>query len=336
VPVGLAAPLFAVSAALSLATSWLVVSRLERLGERLALSEALLGLLAALAADSPEITAAVTALVNRQGRVGVGVVLGSNVFNLAALIALGAVVAGRIPLRRRVVLLGGAVAAWESVVALLTVLGGLAPGPALGLAALVLVAYATLLGLDRRGLRRLAGRSRVAHWLRAAVIEEERELEAAIRPPRGRRVDALAALGAVLVVVLASAAMERTGSALGRALGVPDAVIGGLVLAAVTSLPNSVTAVYLARRGRGAAVLSTTLNSNSLNIAAGLLLPATLTGLGAASPASIAVAAWAAGLTGLTLGLAYFHRGLSRRAGVGVIAAYAVFVAVLVTLAYRG
>ena len=49
-------------AAISLAVSWLLVSRLERIAERLGLSEALLGLVAALAADAPEVTAAVTAM----------------------------------------------------------------------------------------------------------------------------------------------------------------------------------------------------------------------------------------------------------------------------------
>ena len=51
-----------------------------------------------------------------------------------------------------------------------------------------------------------------------------------------------------------------------RVHGVPPIVIGGLVLAAVTSLPNAVAAVYLARRGSGTAVLSTALNSNALNV----------------------------------------------------------------------
>ena len=41
----------------------------------------------------------------------------------------------------------------------------------------------------------------------------------------------------------------------------------------MTSLPNAVAAVYLARRGRGAAVLSIALNSNAINIVAGLLYP---------------------------------------------------------------
>ena len=38
---------FALGAGISLATSWVLVSRLERVGERLGLSEALLGMLAA-------------------------------------------------------------------------------------------------------------------------------------------------------------------------------------------------------------------------------------------------------------------------------------------------
>ena len=56
---------------------------------------------------------------------------------------------------------------------------------------------------------------------------------------------------AVLTVVAASIAMEKSASRLGARHHVPDIVVGGLVLAAVTSLPNAVAAVYLARRGRG-------------------------------------------------------------------------------------
>ena len=49
-----------------------------------------------------------------------------------------------------------------------------------------------------------------------------------------------------MVVILASVAMERGASSLGVHFAIPEIVIGGLVLAAVTSLPNVVWAVYLA------------------------------------------------------------------------------------------
>src|SRR5215468_1348376 len=134
----LAVSAFFAGTAVSLLTSFLLVSRLERVGERLGFSEALLGIVAALAADAPEVTAAVTAVTHHQQRVGAGVILGSNVFNLAALLGLGAVVAGRIGLHRKVVLLGGSIATWVAAVSLLTVAGAWSAGWALVMAVGVL------------------------------------------------------------------------------------------------------------------------------------------------------------------------------------------------------
>ena len=166
-------------------------------------------------------------------------------------------------------------------------------------------------------------------WLTAAVGEEELELEVAIHPSRGGARDGALAAIAMLVVVGASIAMERTASELGARHAVPEIVIGGLVLAAVTSLPNAVAAVYLGARGRGAAVLSTALNSNALNIIAGLLLPGAIVGLGAPSGQTTFVAACYLGLTAFALGIAYLDRGLRRIPGALIIAFYVAFVVVL-------
>ena len=315
---------FLAGAVVSLATSWLLVSRLERVGERLGLSEALLGMVAALAADAPEITSAVSAMASHQQRIGAGVIIGSNVFNLAALLGLGAVVARRIGLHRRVVLLGGTVAMWVAVVCLAVVGGGLPVGGGLVLTVAVLVLYLVLLGTEGRATGPLP--ARWAAWLRSAVTEEEVELEEAIRPRRGRWPDAVTAAGALIVVVAASVIMEQAAASLGRRYAVPEIVVGGLVLAAVTSLPNAVAAVYLAARGRGAATLSTALNSNTLNVVAGLLLPGVVIGLGPPSGQAALITVWYAAFTLAVLALAYRHRGLSRRSGLLIIVAYAVFV----------
>jgi cation:H+ antiporter len=320
---------FALGAVVSLATSWVLVSRLERVGERLGLSEALLGVVAALAADAPEITAAVTALVHRQQAVGAGVVIGSNVFNLAALLGLGAVVAGGIGLHRKVVLLGGTVAIVVALACLLAVSGAVTPGRGLALVAVVLTAYVVTLGAHRAVLGRLRLPHRWTIWLTAAIVEEEDELEVAIHPQRGTTNDALVGAGALAIVVVASVAMEQGASTLGMHYGVAAIVVGGLVLAAVTSLPNAVAAVYLARRGRGAAALSTALNSNAINVAAGLLIPATVIGLAKPSSSGLLIAGWYVGLTALTLVISYVGQGLRRWSGSLIIVAYLLFVAVL-------
>jgi cation:H+ antiporter len=329
---GLSIVAFVVGAAASLTTSWVLVSRLERVGERLGFSEALLGMLAALAADAPEITASVTALAHHQRTVGAGVVIGSNVFNLAALLGLGALVAGRVGLHRKVVLLGGTVALLVGLICLLGVAGVVTPTVALVLVLAVLVPYVVVLWSPRRALGRLRLPSAWTAWLTSAVVEEESELEVAFHPRRGTTNDTLVALGALAVVVGASVAMEQGASTLGRHFGLAEIVVGGLVLAAVTSLPNAVAAVYLARKGRGAAALSTALNSNAINVAIGLLIPAAVVGLAQPSASGLLVAGWYVGLTALTLALAYAGRGLGRRAGWLIIAAYGLFVAILLAI----
>jgi cation:H+ antiporter len=327
--VGPAVVAFVIGAAVSLGTSWVLVVRLERVGERLGLSEALLGMIAALAADAPEITASVTALVHHQRTVSAGVVIGSNVFNLAALLGLGAVVAGRIALHRKVVVLGGGVGIAVSVVCLLAVAGVLSAPVALAGVLAVLIPYLVILSVDHAAVGRVGLPSGWATWLTAAIDEEETELDQAVRPQRGTRTDTIVAGVALGVVIVASAAMERGASALGSRYNVAEIIIGGLVLAAVTSLPNAVAAVYLADKGRGAAALSTALNSNTINVTAGLLIPATIIGLAKPSGSGLLVAGWYVGLTALTLTLAYLDRGLRRAAGWLIIAAYLAFVGLL-------
>ena len=114
---------------------------------------ALLGIVAALAADAPEVTAAVTAMAGHQQRLGAGVVIGSNVFNLAALLGLGAVVAGRIRVHRKVVVLAGAVAMCVAGVCLAVVLGLVAPVAGLVLALVTVSGYAVVLGAGERAWR---------------------------------------------------------------------------------------------------------------------------------------------------------------------------------------
>ena len=323
---------FIVGAIVSLATSWVLVTRLERVGERFGFSEALLGIVAALAADAPEITSSISALSQHQRTIGAGVVIGSNVFNLAALLGVAVLVSGFVALSRKVVILGGFVAMWVALCCILTVTAVLSIIEGLFLAAFVLVSYVVVLGLRRQVLAQLPLPQRWLTWLSSAVDEEELELAAAIRPPRGRPIDALVATVSLIIVVFSSIVMERSGSEVGHHFHLADVVIGGIVLAAVTSLPNAVAAIHLASKGRGTAALSTALNSNNLNVVIGLLIPGAILGLAAPSSAGTLTAASYVALTGLVLAVAYVKRGLSWRSGLLVITGYGIFVVWLLAI----
>src|SRR2546423_15032834 len=96
---------FLVSLAITLGAAELFARRMDRLGTRFGLSEALVGLLTALAADGPEISSALVALVKGADSVSVGVLVGSNVFNLAAMIGVSALLVGSVSLPREALLL---------------------------------------------------------------------------------------------------------------------------------------------------------------------------------------------------------------------------------------
>ena len=147
-----------------------------------------------------------------------------------------------------------------------------------------------------------------------AIEEEESELQEAIRPPRGRPFDVVMALVALVVVVISSVIMEHEASRLGHHFHVPNAIVGGMVLAAVTSLPNAVAAVHLASKGRGSAALSTALNSNNLNVLAGLFIPGAIIAVAAPSTAGdVVVVSFVASRSALVL--AYARSGLTSTRG---------------------
>ncbi len=322
---------FPVAAVFALCASFLLVTRLERFAARLRLSEATLGLIVALAADSPEITSAITASGHGQTSIGADIVLGSNVFNLAALLGLGAIVARKINLHRRVVILDGVGAVWIALVAVVTVSTSLGAAAGLVLVLVVVVPYVVISTSSSKTLSRLGLPQHAVTWLRQAIAEEEIELAEGFQPTRSGRFDVLIGATSLVVVVSASAVMERSAETLGKHFDLSSLVVGGIVLAAVTSLPNAVGAVYLASRGRGAAVLSEAMNSNMLNVLVGLLLPGIFVGLARSTGSGVLVGTWYACLTVVCPLMAFAGSGLSRRQGAVVVVGYLAFVAVAAT-----
>jgi Ca2+/Na+ antiporter len=115
---------------------------------------------------------------------------------------------------------------------------------------------------------------------------------------------------------------------LGERWNVSDLLIGTVLLAGLTGIPNVLAAVRLALHGRGAACVSESFNSNNANILIGLCIPALVLGIG--HPSGIETfAAWAmVGMTALAVALG-LGGGLTTREGSAIITLYVAFVVVL-------
>jgi cation:H+ antiporter len=288
--------------AVTLSAAGLFADRLDHVGPRLGLSEPLVGLLTALAADGPELASALIALSAGEKGVSMGVVLGSNVFNLAAMIGLSAVLAGAIHLTRRSLAVEGAVALLATAIAGCLILDLIPAGVAVAAFVLVAIPYLVLLthGVHDIPVREITEGSPQAMW----------------------KVIALIVLAAALIILGAEGMVHSALSLV---------VVGVLILAVLTSIPNAFTAVRLGTSDRGTALVSETLNSNTINLAGGLMLPALIVGLGPTTGLVKFDLAWFAGMTIVALVLLARPGGARRADGALLIALYLGFVVVHLT-----
>jgi cation:H+ antiporter len=312
--------LFVASLAVTLAAAGFFARRLDRIGFRLGLPETVLGLLTAAAADSPELSSAIAALLKGEHSAGVGVVVGSNVFNLAAMIGGSALLAGLVHVRRESLVVEGAVGLAVLLASAALVVGWLPPAAAVTIIAVVLVPYVIVLALGPVGVERLPFRGR--GFLHRMFGGEHR------RAPQEHISgwQALSLVPALALVIAGSALMVDAAVRLGDRWSVPEYLVGVLVLAVLTSLPNAYTGIRLGSQGRGSALLSETLNSNTINLAAGIAIPAVVLSLGTFSGLVAFDLAWLIAMTLVVVAL--LVRGVGRAGGGLLVGLYVVFVAV--------
>lgn len=137
--VAVAIPLFLASLVVTLVAAATFARRLDRLGARFGLSELSIGLLTALAADGPEISSALVALARGAHDASVGVIVGSNTFNLAAMVGVSVLLAGAVQVTRKTLALEGATGLAVTAIVTALLLGWLS-------AAVAVVALACVIG----------------------------------------------------------------------------------------------------------------------------------------------------------------------------------------------
>jgi cation:H+ antiporter len=323
----------------TLAASEVLVRGVGRLARNLGLLGGLVGLIVALCADAPEISSSVAAVANGSAATAAGVVFGSNIFNIAFLLGGAALARGELRIHRAVITLDAGVAiavtlaVGGSVVGLIPVIVGWI------VMLVVFVPYVLFLVLRPLSVARLPLPPRVHALLAAASSEagmEGDELEAelegfggVIAPPRSWRPVLLMA-PSLAIIVLGATLVVQGSLVLGGRWGIPMVLVGVTALAGATSLPNAYAAIRLATDGHGAAVVSATFNSNTLNLIAGIAVPLLFVpSLGTAVPPGYIV--WLLGMSVLAVVLVV--RRLTRSGAMILLVAYAAFVAYAVATA---
>jgi cation:H+ antiporter len=280
-PTGTVVAVAIVALAATLGASEVLVRGVGRLARNLGLLGGVVGLIIALGADSPEISSSVSAVASGSAAAAAGVVFGSNIFNIAFLLGGAALATGELRIHRSLVVVDAGVAIVVTIAIGLAVLGEIPIAVGWILMLLVFIPYVAFLVLSPRTIAQMPLPRYVGALLANASRDagaEGKEIEAELEglgAASGRRswLPVALMIPALGVIVLGALALVLSAVTLGERWGVASVLVGVIALAAATSLPNVYAAVRLAIDGRGAAVVSATFNSNTLNLVAGVAIP---------------------------------------------------------------
>ena len=210
---------------------------------------------------------------------------------------------------------------------LAVVAGGLGATSGGVLVAVVAVPYVALLAAGPRLARKLPLGLAELRFVRRSFGERHRR-ERSLDSRREVVGVVVVLLLALCLIVAGSVGAVRAATDLAQAWSVPEALVGVVVLAILTSLPNAWTGVRFGLQRRGSALMSETLNSNSINIVAGLAIPVALGTLAGFPGLAIFDIAWLIGMTAAALVLFGKRGGAGRGAGAFLIVLYAIFLVV--------
>lgn len=216
---------------------------------RLGLSQLVIGLtVVAFGTSAPELAVSVDSALGGRGGIAMGNVIGSNIFNVAAILGLAAIIC---PLQVQVELVRRDL----PVMLLCSIL------------------FAPLLmfggGLQRwEGALLVLGLIVYTGWSLAVARRGGATVDLGLEPPSGLGVPGalfMIAVGLVMLVAGAKLFVDNA-VAIARGLGVGEAVIGLTIVAAGTSLPELATSVVAALRGKADMAIGNIVGSNIFNI----------------------------------------------------------------------
>lgn len=215
---------------------------------RLGLTSLVVGLtVVAYGTSSPELLVSVKAAFASQPGIAVGNVIGSNIFNIAVILGIAAMIRP--------------IAAHASVIK--------RDGPVMVCVTLLGMAFLYDSRIDRwEGIALVAGSVLYSWWVVRQAKKEGPEAgdgEEGFKPMHLGRAVGLIAIGLV-VLALGSRLLVDNAVIIARTWGVSEAVIGLTVIAAGTSMPELATSVVGAFRGQSDIALGNVVGSNIFNI----------------------------------------------------------------------
>ncbi len=290
------------------------------LARRIGISPFVIGaIIVGFGTSTPELSASTVAALRGASDIAVGNVVGSNIFNVAVVLGVAALIRP-IPTNPRAIRFDLAVAIAVSVIPWLSMLtGGELPRWMGGLMLLGLAAFVV------RSFRH--GKVDDAETKLGEAMAEE------VEPGRSLVLGIIGSIAGLVLLVGGAKMLVDASVEIARAAGLSELVIGLTIVAVGTSLPELVTSVVAARKGHAELALGNVLGSNIFNLLGILGLATVITPQGIA-PQTL----WLDTplMLGLVLALAVIAstgKRISRGEGAVLVCLWVVYVGVLLAMA---
>lgn len=285
---------------------------------RFGISSLVVGLtVVAFGTSSPELAISMLAAIQGNAGIAVGNVVGSNIFNILAIIGVTALVRP-IPVAKTIMTTQIPIAILAALLILVigsaTILDGAAANVVTRVDGIILLLFFLLF---------------MRETLMHAKSEPQQAESAQVEMPVWRAVVFI--IGGLAGLIVGGNLFVRGASAIASGMGVSDAIIGLTIVAIGTSLPEMAASVVAALKGNPDLALGNVIGSNVFNIflilgASSVTRPLPFEGVGVVDLLVLMAASLIFWLSGWFIG----HRKITRGEGAGMVILYALYMTWLV------
>jgi cation:H+ antiporter len=286
----------------------LFVDNLVEIGESLGVSHIILGVTAsAIGTSLPEFGSAMIAILTGSSDIGVGVVIGSNIWNIAGILGISAFIAGVIQTNRQEMTRDGMMTLLTALILMAFMF--LVDEITAVVGAVLIVVYVIYLWI----------------LIRSEKIDNQNN-EKKVEKSKISRKSILMALIGIAGLIIGARILIYSGVEIARIANIPEMLIGLFALAIGTSMPELVVTLTSAMKKLHSLSFGTVLGSNVFNIMIGLGVPALFMNI-PIEPLSISFdAPVMIFVTALLLVLAGRKMKLTRFAGIVLIITYVIYI----------
>ncbi len=251
----------------------LFVESLVEIGESLGISQIILGVTAsAIGTSLPEFGSAMIAVISGNPDIGVGVVIGSNIWNIAGILGISSVAAGYIFVKQEELRRDGLMTLLTAVILLIFMFLFNEITRVVGV--LLIVAYLIYLYILIKSQRDKSKRDTNGVEVSVEIdAYSEDVIEETVVSGRSRNRNILISLAGLTGLIVGSRLLVYSGVEIGELTGVPQMIMGLFALAIGTSLPELVVTLRSAMKKMHSLSIGTVLGSNIFNILIGIGIP---------------------------------------------------------------